>query len=88
MDIAGPMGGTLAMPDSIAGSRSAFIAAGTGVTPFRSMIRYLIDRAAAPDFWLFHSVRSQSELLFDDDFVAWSEKYATISLCPDDHAGF
>src|SRR5579871_1250612 len=42
LDIEGPFGGGLSLPEPLTDSL-VFIAAGTGITPFRSMIRFLID---------------------------------------------
>jgi ferredoxin-NADP reductase len=71
LPIDGPHGWTLALPDPVH-QPLAFIAAGTGVTPFRSMIRYMIDKGASKDYWLLHSVRNQAELLFHKEFLDWS----------------
>lgn len=45
-----------------------FIAGGIGVTPFRSMIKYLIDTNEHRNITLLYSVRSESELVFRDVF--------------------
>jgi len=81
LEIAGPMGGSLSLPDPIQESL-AFIAAGTGVTPFRSMIHYLIDRNVPVDFWLFHSVRAQTDLLFALHFGTWSATHKNFHYVP------
>jgi ferredoxin-NADP reductase len=49
-----------------------FIAAGSGVTPFRSMIKYLVDKGIQLESWLLHSVRYQRDLIFIDEFRHWS----------------
>ena len=71
LDIEGPFGGSLSLPEPVA-EPLVFIAAGTGVTPFRSMIRYLLDEGNTHALWLLHSVRSKQELLFWEDFGAWA----------------
>jgi ferredoxin-NADP reductase len=71
LPVEGPFGGSLSLPEPVRSSL-AFIAAGTGVTPFRSMIRYLFDEVVPVDHWLLHSVRSRAELLFQDDFMTWA----------------
>jgi ferredoxin-NADP reductase len=81
LDIEGPFGGSLSLPDVVA-EPLVFVAAGTGVTPCRSMIRFLIDQSIQGDFWLLHSVRSQADLLFQDDFKAWSGEYKHFHYVP------
>ncbi len=46
----------------------AFIAGGIGITPFRSMIKYLIDRGEKRDAILFYSNRSADEIAYHDVF--------------------
>ncbi len=43
-----------------------FIAGGIGITPFRSMIRYLVDRREKRDITLFYAVSSADEYVFQD----------------------
>lgn len=45
-----------------------FIAGGIGVTPFRSMIKYLIDKNEKRDIVLFYSARTPSEIVYKDIF--------------------
>jgi len=81
LEFDGPLGGSLSLPDPVSGP-IAFVAAGTGVTPFRSMIRYLIDDSVPADFWLFHSVRAQADLLFRNDFSSWSKSHKAFHYVP------
>lgn len=46
----------------------AFIAGGVGVTPFRSMIRYLVDMRHERDIAMLYSANSPDELAFVDLF--------------------
>jgi len=46
----------------------AFIAGGIGITPFRSMIKYLIDRNESRDIILFYSARIIDDIVYDDIF--------------------
>jgi ferredoxin-NADP reductase len=81
LEIEGPFGGSLSLPDPVKDSL-AFIAAGTGITPFRSMIRFLIDSSVPTEYYLLHSVRSQRELLFHDEFRNWSGKNKNFHYIP------
>lgn len=44
------------------------IAGGIGITPFRSMIRFLLDRGEARDITLIYAVRQAEDLVFMDVF--------------------
>src|SRR5664279_1832517 len=43
-----------------------FIAGGIGITPFRSMITYLLDTGQKPSIVLFYIARDASEIVFLD----------------------
>jgi ferredoxin-NADP reductase len=74
VEIAGPMGSFI-LPEPIQGPYY-FLAAGSGVTPFRSMTRYILDTHPTTESWLFHSVRTPDDLLFKEDFLTWSQNKA------------
>jgi glycine betaine catabolism B len=71
LEVDGPISSGLALPDPL-DTPLCFIAAGTGVTPFRSMSKFLIDQSSPVEVWLLHSVKTQKDLLFHDDFSEWS----------------
>lgn len=48
----------------------AFVAGGIGITPFRSMIKYLTDTHASSDIVLLYLVSSPEELAYIDTFKA------------------
>jgi CDP-4-dehydro-6-deoxyglucose reductase len=77
----GPHGGSLSLPEPVQ-HPLVFIAAGTGVTPFRSMIRYLMDESVSSDYWLLHSVRSRGDLLFQKEFAPWSGQHKNFRYVP------
>ncbi len=70
VEMEGPFPGGLSLPTPI--EPLCFITAGTGVTPFRSMIKWLVDQSSGIDAWLFHSVKRQQDLLFQEEFKQWS----------------
>ena len=70
----GPLG-KFALPMPLAGPYF-FLAAGSGVTPFRSMIKFVLDTRPATETWLFNSVRTPDDLIFKAPFLAWSENPA------------
>ena len=45
-----------------------FMATGTGVAPFRSMIKHLYHRQFARDFWLLFGTRYEHGLLYESEF--------------------
>ncbi len=45
-----------------------FIAGGIGVTPFRSMVQYLLDKGERRDIVLFYSVRTAADIAYKDIF--------------------
>jgi len=48
----------------------AFMAGGVGITPFRSMLKSLVDRQQKRDIILFYSTNKREELAFGDVFTA------------------
>ncbi len=65
-----------------------FIAGGIGITPFRSMIKYLLDRGEARDITLLFAVKKSSDLVFLDLFEeakeAFGVKIVTVVTEPDE----
>ncbi len=45
-----------------------FIAGGVGITPFRSMVQYIVDKNLQSNIVLFYSNRTANEILFSDIF--------------------
>jgi len=71
VEIAGPMG-SFSLPEPLAGPYY-FLAGGSGVTPFRAMVKFILDSRPSTDMWLFHSVKTPDDLIFKDQFLAWSQ---------------
>jgi len=71
-----------------------FLATGTGVAPFRSMLRGLFpiepgESAWAPylfqadrQVWLFFGVRHEDEILYEPEFRRMAERYAAFHFIP------
>jgi ferredoxin-NADP reductase len=55
--------------DMHSNEKLAFIAGGIGITPFRSMIKYLVDNDMHRDITLLYIVSGAEELAYHDDFV-------------------
>jgi ferredoxin-NADP reductase/Na+-translocating ferredoxin:NAD+ oxidoreductase RnfD subunit len=64
---AAQLAGDFVLP-SDPGQRCVFIAGGIGVTPFRSMLKYLLDTRQRRAVTLFYSVKSADEIVYRDVF--------------------
>ncbi len=71
VEIAGPLG-AFALPNVLKGPYY-FLAGGSGVTPFRAMVKYILDTSPATESWVFHSVKTPMDLIFKDQFLAWTQ---------------
>lgn len=64
---ASQLAGDFTLPKN-AQEKSVFIAGGIGVTPFRSMIKYLLDTKQPRDIVMFYSNRTASDIAYKDIF--------------------
>jgi ferredoxin-NADP reductase len=60
-------GGDFVLPDDKE-KKIAFIAGGVGITPFRSMIKYLIDKNETRDIVLLYFNKTEDEIAYKDIF--------------------
>lgn len=77
--IASQLSGEFTMPDDL-GKKLVFIAGGIGVTPFRSMAKYMIDKNEKRDIFFFYSNKLPSDRAYKDIFdkaesVGWKNIY-------------
>ena len=71
--LASQLAGDFTLPDDLT-QKCIFIAGGIGVTPFRSMIKYLLDRRQRRPITLFYAARTVDEFVYRDVFDrAWQE---------------
>lgn len=63
--IAGSLSGDFVLPKDV-DKRLVFVAGGIGVTPFRSMIKYLIDENKRRDIVLIYSVKDPKDFVYLD----------------------
>ena len=63
--VAGQLDGDFTLPRN-RNKKLVFIAGGIGVTPFRSMIKYLIDKNEKRDIIIFNSNKSVSDIVYQD----------------------
>jgi ferredoxin-NADP reductase len=64
-----------------------FIATGTGIAPFRSMLHWLFEKSAPPrhenrGLWLLFGVRTQSDLYYDDEFKMLAVEHSNFHYVP------
>jgi ferredoxin-NADP reductase len=74
VEIAGPFG-NMYLPETLEGPYY-FLAAGSGVTPFRAMTKFIIDTRPSTETWLFHSVKTPDDLFFREQFLEWAKNPA------------
>jgi ferredoxin-NADP reductase/Na+-translocating ferredoxin:NAD+ oxidoreductase RnfD subunit len=72
---AGQLGGDFVMPDD-AQQKLAFIAGGIGITPFRSMIKYLCDTNDTRSVKLLYGDRTTSDIAYSNIFEEARQKIA------------
>lgn len=65
--VAGQLGGDFILPKD-ASKKLVFIAGGIGITPFRSIIKYLIDKNEKRDIVLFYANKTEAEVVYRDIF--------------------
>ncbi len=71
--LASQLAGDFTMPRNKK-KKLVFIAGGIGVTPFRSMIKYLVDKKEARSVTLFYSNKFESDIVYKDVFNEASQK--------------
>lgn len=59
-------------------TKAAFVAGGTGVSPFISMLRHISEKNLPGEFVFFYSSRTLDHVLFLDELKAMGEKHSGI----------
>lgn len=80
LDVKGPAG-TFTRPLDTA-APSLFIATGTGVAPFRGMVRHALAAGRTEPLWLLLGVRAPDELLFGDELTALAAQHPHFRFLP------
>ncbi len=80
--VAGQRTGDFTMP-SDRNKKLVFMAGGIGVTPFRSMLKYLIDKNERRDIIVFYSNKNETEIAYKDIFDEAQQKLGikTVYVC-------
>lgn len=58
----------------------AFLSGGIGITPIRSICKYVVDKNLGADMVLLYSNRSVRDIVFKDDFEAMSKSYSLLRV--------
>lgn len=74
VDIAGPKGKFCLMPGKIP-PKILLIAAGSGITPIMSMVRWLCDVSANVDIRFFNSARTPGDIIFRNEIELLTSRY-------------
>lgn len=72
--VASKVAGDFVLPSDTA-KKLAFIAGGIGVTPFRSIVKYLLDTNQPRDIVLLYGARGEDNLVFRDIFEEARERF-------------
>lgn len=75
-----PPMGIFTLPKATTGKKFLFIAAGSGITPMKSMLSYLYDTGVEPDARLIMCAKKPSELIFRDVLQQFSARMPGIGL--------
>jgi ferredoxin-NADP reductase len=59
---------------------AAFIAGGTGLAPFVSMLRYIADKKLEGKFVLFYSAKTSDSIVYKDEFARLEQKNPNIKV--------
>ena len=62
------VGGDFILPHTLS-DKLVFIAGGIGITPFRSMVRHLLDKGESRDIILLYGARTDGDIIFKDVFA-------------------
>jgi ferredoxin-NADP reductase len=61
-------------------SKIAFLSGGIGITPIRSICKYVVDKKLGSDIVLIYANRSLKDIVFKDDFDAMQEVYPALRV--------
>lgn len=71
--------GTFILDESEKGPH-ILLAGGIGITPFRSMIKYAIDKNLNEEIYLIYSNSTPEEAAFKDELLRWTNTYKNIKV--------
>jgi len=72
-----PMGNFLLRADY---KKISFLSGGVGITPIRSIVKYVVDKNSGTDIILLYANRSIKDIVFRDDFEFMQKAYAKLKV--------
>lgn len=57
-----------------------FVAGGVGITPFRSMLKYIVDTNFSTPVHLIYGCRSERDIPFKDELDTWAASHPNIAI--------
>lgn len=76
LGVEGPFGNMVFKEERMA----AFVAGGTGISPFISMLRYISEKKLTGNFALFYSARTRDRLLYYEEMLELQKKNPAIKI--------
>lgn len=70
--VTGPVGKHFVLPGDYKKRDFVFIATGTGIAPYRGMLKFLFNNGAEGNLWLFFGVAYNDVALYDGEFESWA----------------
>lgn len=70
------LAGTFILPGDVS-KKIVFIAGGIGITPYRSMTKYLLDKGEKRDIILLYSNKFASEIMYTD---VWNQAFSSLGI--------
>lgn len=61
-------------------AKIAFLSGGIGITPIRSICKYVVDKNIGTDIVLLYANRSIEDIIFKEDFDAMQKEYAKLRV--------
>ncbi|MFH1191266.1 MAG: FAD-dependent oxidoreductase [Candidatus Omnitrophota bacterium] len=61
-------------------SKIAFLSGGIGITPIRSICKYVVDNNLGSDIVLVYANRFVKDVVFKEDFEAWMKSYPALRV--------
>lgn len=72
--------GTFILDEAEKDQKHVFLAGGIGITPFRSIIKYLVDKKLKTPIHLIYSNSVPEEIAFRKELMDWAKKYPNIRV--------
>jgi len=85
--VAGQLSGEFILPKDVS-KKLCFIAGGIGITPFRSMVKYLLEKSEKRDVVLLYSNKTETDISYQDIFDSAESLGVKTAYVVTDKVGF